>query len=52
MKLAINRINDRKFTEIGHFLTEEKLADFTQEVRRQIRVRLLVHPFVVCRNFR
>ncbi|KAK6220553.1 hypothetical protein LQW54_001998 [Pestalotiopsis sp. IQ-011] len=40
MKLADKRISDRKFTEIGHFLPEDKLAEFKLEVRAQIRRRL------------
>ncbi|KAI4592067.1 hypothetical protein KJ359_011942 [Pestalotiopsis sp. 9143b] len=40
MKLANKRISDRRFTEIGHFLSDEKLAEFKQEVRVQIRRRL------------
>lgn len=52
MKLAVERISDRRYTEIGHFLSAEKLAEFKLEVRVQIRRRLLVYSFVICHNLR
>lgn len=52
MKLAVERISDRRYTEIGHFLSAEKLAEFKLEVRVQIRRRLSVHSSMMRHNFR
>lgn len=42
MNLAVKWMFDRRFTELGQFLSGEKLQTFKKEVRENLRKRLSV----------